>query len=73
MYNTALTLIEMLSRVITSWGGTSIAITRSDTFCIRASTGGRKIRPGPFVGRRRPSRKYTPRSYSRSTRRPEKR
>ena len=32
--------------------------------------GGKKISPGPFVGRKWPSRKYTPRSYSRSTRSP---
>mgnify|MGYP003693797059 CR=1 FL=1 len=59
MYNTALTLIEMLSRVITSCGGMSIAMTRSETFCILANIGGRKINPGPLAAQDRPRKKYT--------------
>src|SRR3989442_4232191 len=60
----------MLSRVITSWGGMSSATTRSETFCILANKGGRKISPGPLAPPERPRKKSTPRSYSRSTRSP---
>src|SRR5690242_14621832 len=57
----------MLSRVITSWGGMSSAITRSDTFCTLVRRGGRNTRPGPLAPQERPRKKTTPRSYSRKT------
>src|SRR5260370_16115646 len=63
----------MLSRVMTSCGGMSIAITRSDTFCILVRTGGSQIRPGPFAPHERPSTNSTPRSYSLRMRSPENR
>ena len=40
MYRTAFTLMEMLSRVITSCGGMSIATTRRLTVCVFANKGG---------------------------------
>src|SRR3989304_4475110 len=70
---TAFTLIDTLSRVMTSWGGTSMATVRRLTFTILSTNGIRRRRPGPrpsppglktdraFF----PSRKMTPRSYSR--------
>src|SRR5512134_904038 len=63
-YSTALTLIETLSRVITSWGGTSIATTRRSTRTILSMTGISRMSPGPLAPMTRPSRKITPRSYS---------
>ena len=57
MYSTAFTLIEMLSRVITSCGGMSSAMMRRQTFCIWANSGGRKISPGPLVPQERPRKK----------------
>src|SRR5712692_8142364 len=63
----------MLSRVMTSCGGMSMAITRSDTFCILVRTGGSQIRPGPLAPHERPSTNRTPRSYSLRMRSPENR
>src|SRR5262249_15944435 len=62
---TALTLTDPLSRVMTSWGWTSRAIVRRLTLTIRSTTGISRMSPGPFAPMRRPSRKMTPRSYSR--------
>src|SRR5256712_11755253 len=62
----------MLSRVITSCGGTSIATTRSETVWILVSSGGRNLSPGPFAPHERPSTNSTPRSYSLNTRSPER-
>src|SRR5258708_37637223 len=63
----------MLSRVMTSCGGMSIAITRNDTFCILVRTGGSQISPGPLAPHERPSTNSTPRSYSLRMRSPENR
>ena len=49
---TALTLIETLSRVMTSCGGTSMATVRRLTFTILSMKGISSTRPGPC--RRRP-------------------
>jgi hypothetical protein len=74
---TALTLIETLSRVMTSWGGTSVAIVRRLMRCRTLSMNGTsKTRPGPFPSPPglstafvlRPSRKMMTRSYSGTTR-----
>src|SRR5690242_1351543 len=62
----------MLSRVITSWGGMSIATTRSETVWTLVSRGGRNRSPGPFAPHERPSTNSTPRSYSLNTRSPER-
>src|ERR1700730_1569991 len=51
-----------------SWRATSIVITRRSIFTIRSTIGIRKINPGPFVPDSLPSRKITPRSYSRRIR-----
>src|SRR5262245_42332341 len=67
-YMTAETLIETLSRDMTSCGGTSIVPTRRSIFCMRSTNGMMKKRPGPRAPEKRPSRKITPRSYSWTTR-----
>jgi hypothetical protein len=64
-YITALTFIETLSLVITSWEGTSIATTRRLTLTILSTIGIRKIKPGPLVAISRPNLNMTPLSYSR--------
>ena len=72
---TAFTFKETLSRVMVSWDGTSMATVRRLTFTILSMIGISNSRPGPFpvppgLSRAleiRPSRKTTPRSYSRST------
>src|SRR6476469_11071919 len=62
-------LAETLSRVITSCGGMSTAMMRSETRFCAAKPAGRKISPGPLVPQNRPRKKVTPRSYWRTTRR----
>ena len=65
---TAFTLTETLSRVITSWGGTSMVIVRRLTFTILSMKGIRRTSPGPEPSppglktalARRPNRKMTP-------------
>ena len=54
-----------LSRVITSCGGTFSVTVRRSTLTIRSMSGISTISPGPFCAISRPSRKMTPRSYSR--------
>jgi hypothetical protein len=57
-----------LSFVITSCGGTFSVIVRRSTLTIRSMIGISRKSPGPFgSGSSRPSRKITPRSYSRAT------
>ncbi|GIW52118.1 MAG: hypothetical protein KatS3mg081_1473 [Gemmatimonadales bacterium] len=63
MYSTALTLIETLSRVITSWGGMSIATIRNETRCSLAKKRGTKTSPGPLVAQYLPRKNVTARSY----------
>src|SRR5512146_1095596 len=73
---TAFTFTETLSRVITSWGGTSMVMVRRLTFTILSMNGMSRTRPGPepsppglkMALARRPKRKITPRSYSRRMR-----
>src|SRR5215207_6539871 len=67
-YATASTRAGTLSRVITSCGGIVCVIVRSVTLTMRSAIGMSSTRPGPFWATRRPKRKTTPRSYSRSTR-----
>ena len=68
-YATAFTRTGTLSFVMTSCGGTFSVTVRRSTRTILSTIGMRRKRPGPFGGeRRRPSRKITPRSYSRATR-----
>src|SRR5437764_1619177 len=62
----------MLSRVITSCGGMSIATTRSETVWTLVSSGGRNRNPGPFAPHERPRTNSTPRSYSLNTFRPDR-
>ena len=62
-----------LSLVITSCGGTFSVTVRRSILTIRSTIGIRKIRPGPFWAISRPSRKITPRSYSRRILTPEPR
>src|SRR6476660_9434007 len=72
-YATAFTRTGTLSFVITSCGGIVRVIVRRSTFTIRSTTGISRNSPGPFGGSSsRPSRKTTPRSYSRATRIAEK-
>src|SRR5947208_18423 len=53
---------------MTSCGGMVSVMVRRSTLTIRSTTGISRKRPGPFgSGRRRPSRKTIPRSYSRAT------
>ena len=61
----ALTLTETLSREITSCEGTSMVTTRRSTLTICWMPGMTITRPGPLTFQNRPSRKMTPRSYSR--------
>src|SRR6185436_8003080 len=73
---TAFTFTETLSRVITSWGGTSMVMVRRLTLTILSTKGSRSTSPGPEPSppgfstalARRPNRKITPRSYSRRMR-----
>ena len=68
-YATAFTRTGTLSFVITSCGGTFSVTVRRSTRTILSITGMSRKRPGPFGGLfSRPSRKMTPRSYSRATR-----
>src|SRR5215216_2253896 len=67
-YATASTRAGTLSRVITSCGGIVCVIVRRVTRTMRSAIGISSTRPGPFWATRRPKRKTTPRSYSRSTR-----
>src|SRR2546421_873988 len=62
----------MLSRVITSCGGMSMATTRSETVWTLVSSGGRNRNPGPFAPHERPRTNRTPRSYSLNTFRPDR-
>src|SRR5256886_16837996 len=62
----------MLSRVITSCGGMSIATTRSETVWTLVSSGGRNRNPGPFAPHERPRTNSPPRSYSLNTFRPDR-
>ena len=64
---TALTLIDTLSRVMTSWGATSWVTVRRLTFTILSTNGISRMMPGrwPLLGTSRPSRNTTARSYSR--------
>src|SRR5260221_4036056 len=50
---------------MTSCGGMLSVIVRRSTLTIRSTIGIRKTTPGPLGSSRRPSRKRTPRSYSR--------
>src|ERR1019366_9831694 len=47
---------------------TSMVTTRKSIFTMRSTMGNRKMRPGPFALSNLPSRKITPRSYSRRMR-----
>ena len=68
-YATAFTRTGTLSFVITSCGGTFSVTVRRSTRTILSMIGMSRKRPGPFGGDfSRPSRKMTPRSYSRATR-----
>src|SRR5215211_5961380 len=58
---------------MTSCGGTVSVTVRRSIRTMRSTIGIRKISPGPFCAIRRPSRKMTPRSYSRRIRIPEAR
>src|SRR5438128_1596057 len=49
--------------------GTSMVTTRKSILTMRSTTGMRKMSPGPFAPCNLPSRKMTPRSYSRRMRR----
>src|SRR5690606_31825939 len=62
---TALTRTDTLSREITSCVGTSITIVRRSTRTICWIPGTTMTMPGPLTFQNRPSRKITPRSYSR--------
>src|SRR5260370_42016852 len=68
---TAVTLIVMLSRVITSCGGTVSVTIRRSTFSMREMNGMIQNKPGPFAPVNLPKTKITPRSYCCTTRRPE--
>src|SRR6186997_1020383 len=68
-YATAFTRTGTLSFVITSCGGTFRVTVRRSTRTILSMIGMSRKMPGPLGGDfRRPSRKITPRSYSRATR-----
>src|ERR687897_295924 len=65
---TALTRAGTLSRVMTSWGGTSMVTVLRSILTILSTRGRRMKRPGPFGPPwTRPRRKITPRSYSLTT------
>src|SRR5207302_1404340 len=53
-----------LSRVIASWAGTSIVMTRRSIFTRRSTPGITYVKPGPRAPASLPRRKITPRSYS---------
>src|SRR4051794_28318878 len=62
---TAFTLAGTLSRVMTSWGGTSIVTVLRSILTILSMIGRRTKSPGPLGPPwTRPRRKMTPRSYS---------
>ena len=61
---TAFTLIETLSRVMTSWGGTCSAVTRMSMMTMRSMKGMIHLRPAVRTPTKRPSRSTTPCSYS---------
>src|ERR671916_571825 len=62
---TAFTRAGTLSRVITSWGGTSMVTVLRSILTILSTNGRRTKSPGPFGPPcTRPRRKITPRSYS---------
>src|SRR5829696_2763396 len=62
---TAVTRAGTLSRVMTSWGGTSIVTVLRSTLTILFTHGINKNSPGPLAPPwTRPRRKMTPRSYS---------
>src|SRR5215208_484512 len=62
---TAVTRAGTLSRVMTSWGGTSIVTVLRSTLTILFTNGINKNSPGPLAPPwTRPRRKMTPRSYS---------
>src|ERR687889_1618447 len=65
---TAVTRAGTLSRVIISWGGTSIVTVLRSILTILSTTGRRTKSPGPFGPPcTLPRRKITPRSYSLTT------
>src|ERR671911_2127018 len=65
---TALTRAGTLSRVMTSWGGTSMVTVLRSILTILSISGRRMKSPGPFGPPwTRPRRKITPRSYSLTT------
>src|SRR5918992_18980 len=65
---TALTRAGTLSRVMTSWGGTSMVTVLKSILTILSTSGHNKKSPGPFGPPwTRPRRKITPRSYSLTT------
>src|SRR5215203_4003180 len=65
---TALTRAGTLSRVMTSWGGTSMVTVLKSILTILSTIGRRMKSPGPFGPPwTRPRRKITPRSYSLTT------
>ena len=61
---TAFTLIDTLSRVITSCGGTCSAVTRMSMMIIRSMNGMIHLSPADRTPANRPSRSTTPCSYS---------
>src|SRR5215212_5732657 len=62
---TAVTRAGTLSRVMISWGGTSMVTVLRSTFTILSTNGSRMKSPGPLGPPwTRPRRKMTPRSYS---------
>src|SRR5215211_8209874 len=62
---TAVTLAGTLSRVMISWGGTSIVTVLRSILTILSTNGNRMKSPGPLAPPwTRPSLKITPRSYS---------
>src|ERR687893_1102947 len=64
-YTTAFTLAGTLSRVITSWGGTSMVTVLRSILTMLSMNGSRMKSPGPLGPPcTRPRRKITPRSYS---------
>src|ERR671922_1854425 len=68
-YATAFTRTGTLSLVMTSCGGMLSVTVRRSTRTILSTIGMRRKRPGPLGGEcSRPSRKMTPRSYSRAIR-----
>src|SRR5829696_367982 len=65
---TALTLAGTLSRVMTSWGGTSMVTVLRSILTMLSTSGHKRKSPGPFGPPwTRPRRKITPRSYSLTT------